>query len=292
MSFWNEIKMQYRMGGVVEKLIYFNVALFAIPYVLLGIFSLFSIPFSFMQWVSLSSDPSDLLWKPWSILTYAFFHGGIFHILFNLIILFFISRLFLTFFTQKQLLNVYLVGALFAGGIYIISYLIFPALISYKATLIGASGSVMAVMFATTTFAPQMQVRLLLIGTVKLWHIALFYLVIDLISLSSSNTGGHIAHLGGALFGYLFVKNLQRGNDITAWFGGFIDYVANGFRTKPSHKKHFKKVYHNTPPKPSSKPAKDKTQQQIDEILDKISKSGYDSLTKEEKEFLFRAGKD
>lgn len=291
MSFWNEIKMQYRMGGVVEKLIYWNIALFAIPYVLLGIFSLFSIKFGFMQWVSLSSDPSDLLWKPWSILTYAFFHGGIFHILFNLIILFFISRLFLTFFTQKQLLNVYLVGALFAGLIYIFSYLIFPALISNKATLIGASGAVMAVMFATTTFAPQMQVRLLLIGNVKLWHIALFYLIIDLISLSSSNTGGHIAHLGGALFGYLFVKNLQRGTDITAWFGGFMDYVANGFKTGPK-KKHFKKVYHNAAPKAAPKAPKDKTQQQIDEILDKISQSGYDSLTKEEKEFLFKAGKE
>lgn len=291
MSFWNEIKMQYSMGGVVEKLIYWNIALFAIPYVLLGIFSLFSIKFGFMQWVSLSSDPSDLLWKPWSILTYAFFHGGIFHILFNLIILFFISRLFLTFFTQKQLLNVYLVGALFAGLIYIFSYLIFPALISNRATLIGASGAVMAVMFATTTFAPQMQVRLLLIGNVKLWHIALFYLIIDLISLSSSNTGGHIAHLGGALFGYLFVKYLQRGTDITAWFGGFMDYVANGFKTG-NKKKHFKKVYHNAAPKAAPKAPKDKTQQQIDEILDKISQSGYDSLTKEEKEFLFKAGKE
>lgn len=291
MSFWNEIKMQYRMGGVVEKLIYWNIALFAIPYVLLGIFSLFSIKFGFMQWVSLSSDPSDLLWKPWSILSYAFFHGGIFHILFNLIILFFISRLFLTFFTQKQLLNVYLVGALFAGLIYIFSYLIFPALISNKATLIGASGAVMAVMFAVTTFAPQMQVRLLLIGNVKLWHIALFYLIIDLISLSSSNTGGHIAHLGGALFGYLFVTNLKRGSDITAWFSGFMDYVANGFKTD-NKKKHFKKVYHNAAPKAATKPTKDKTQQKIDEILDKISQSGYDSLTKEEKEFLFKAGKE
>lgn len=291
MSFWNEIKMQYRMGGVVEKLIYWNIVLFAIPYVLLGIFSLFSIKFGFMQWVSLSSDPSDLLWKPWSILTYAFFHGGIFHILFNLIILFFISRLFLTFFTQKQLLNVYLVGALFAGLIYIFSYLIFPALISNRANLIGASGAVMAVMFATTTFAPQMQVRLLLIGNVKLWHIALFYLIIDLISLSSSNSGGHIAHLGGALFGYLFVKYLQRGTDITAWFGGFMDYVSNGFKTD-NKKKHFKKVYHNAAPKAAPKAPKDKTQQQIDEILDKISQSGYDSLTKEEKEFLFKAGKE
>lgn len=291
MSFWNEIKMQYRMGGVVEKLIYLNVALFAIPYILTGVLSLFSIRFGFIPWVSLSSDPSDLLWKPWSILTYAFFHSGIFHILFNLIIFYFISRLFLTFFTQKQLLNVYLVGALFAGGVYIISYLVFPALISYKTSLIGASGSVMAVMFATTTFAPQMQVRLLLIGNVKLWHIATFYLIVDLISLSSSNTGGHIAHLGGALFGYLFVKNLQRGNDITAWFGGFMDYIINGFKTT-KREKHFKKVYHNPSPKPNPKPTKDKTQQQIDEILDKISTSGYDSLTKEEKEFLFKSGKD
>lgn len=289
MSILKDLKQQYLMGGVTEKLIYWNVALFAIPAVLGGILFLLGINFNYVQYVSLSSNPSDLLWKPWSIVTYAFFHAGIFHILFNLIILNFVGRLFMTFFTQKQLLSLYLMGAIFAGLIYILSYLIFPALINQQATLVGASGAIMAVLFAIATYAPYMQVRLLLIGSVKIWHIAVFYLVVDLISLSFSNVGGHIAHLGGALFGYLYSSQLKNGTDITKHFSSFVDGLVNLFRGRKSAP--FKKVHKNTSytkPKPV---AKDKTQQQIDEILDKISKSGYDSLTKAEKEFLFKAGK-
>lgn len=289
MSILKDLKQQYLMGGVTEKLIYWNVALFAIPAVLGGILFLLGINFNYVQYVSLSSNPSDLLWKPWSIVTYAFFHAGIFHILFNLIILNFVGRLFMTFFTQKQLLSLYLMGAIFAGLIYILSYLIFPALINQQATLVGASGAIMAVLFAIATYAPYMQVRLLLIGSVKIWHIAVFYLVVDLISLSFSNVGGHIAHLGGALFGYLYSSQLKNGTDITKHFSSFVDGLVNLFRGRKSAP--FKKVHKNTrytKPKPV---AKDKTQQQIDEILDKISKSGYDSLTKAEKEFLFKAGK-
>ena len=288
MNFLEEIKQQYRLGGVTEKLIFLNVALFAIPWILTGILSLFSIQLGFLNYVSLSSSPSDLLWKPWSIITYAFFHADIFHILFNLIILNFVGRLFLTFFTQKQLLSLYFMGLIFAGFIYILSYLFFPALANQVVTLIGASGAIMAVLFGVATYAPQMQVRLLLIGNIRLWHIAVFYLVIDLISLSFSNVGGHIAHLGGALFGYLYASQLKQGNDLTKGFSSFMDWFVNLFQRK---KTPFKKVHKNTTftkPKP---PTKDKSQQQIDEILDKISQSGYDSLTKEEKEFLFKAGK-
>lgn len=292
MSILKDLKQNYTLGGATEKLIYWNVAFFVIPYVLLGVLSLFDIRFSFTEYISLSSNPADLLWKPWSIISYAFFHSGFLHILFNLIILYFVGRLFLTYFTQKQLLSLYLLGAIFAGIIYIISYLLFPALIQQRAQLIGASGAVMAVMFGIATFNPHMQVRLLLIGFVKLWHIALFYLIVDLISLSAANTGGHIAHLGGALFGYLFSSQLKNGTDITKWFSGFLDYIVTLFQ--PRNSTPFKKVHTNrqqknveVKPKP-----KEKTQQQIDEILDKISKSGYDSLTKEEKEFLFKAGKE
>lgn len=289
MNFLEEIKQQYRMGGVTEKLIYWNIALFAIPWILKGVLSLFSINFDFMTYVSLSSNPADLLWKPWTIFSYAFFHADIFHILFNLIILNFVGRLFLTFFTQKQLLSLYLMGGIFAGFIYIVSYLLFPALANQVVTLVGASGAIMCILFGVASYAPQMQVRLLLIGNVRLWHIAVFYLVIDLISLSFSNVGGHIAHLGGALFGYLFVNQIKKGIDITIGFTSFINAFVNMFKKNSSTP--FKKVHKNTTyskPKPTTK---DKSQQQIDEILDKISKSGYDSLTKEEKEFLFQAGK-
>lgn len=289
MSILRDLKQQYIMGGVTEKLIYWNIVLFAVPMILKGILSLFGISFNYVEYISLSSNPTDLIWKPWSIISYSFFHAGIFHILFNLIILNFVGRLFMTFFTQKQLLSLYLMGGIFAGLIYILSYLIFPALINQRAVMVGASGAVMAVLFATATYAPYMQVRLLLIGNIKMWHIAVFYLVVDLISLSFSNVGGHIAHLGGALFGYLYSSQLKNGTDITKPFTSFVDGLVNLFRGRKSAP--FKKVHKNetfAKPKPA---AKDKTQQQIDEILDKISKSGYDSLTKEEKEFLFKAGK-
>jgi membrane associated rhomboid family serine protease len=257
---------------------------------LTGVLALFGIKFGFVQYISLSSNPADLLWKPWTIISYAFFHAGFLHILFNLIILNFVSRLFMTYFTQKQLLSLYLLGAIFAGFIYIASYLIFPALIRQEAILIGASGAVMAVLFAVAAFNPYMEIRLLLIGRVKIWHIALVYLVIDLISLSSANVGGHIAHLGGALFGYLFSSQIKNGTDITKTFSAFMDYVVNFF--SGSKKTTFKKVHKNTTYTTPKQSPKDKSQQQIDAILDKISKSGYDSLTKEEKEFLFKAGKN
>jgi membrane associated rhomboid family serine protease len=288
MSILKDLKQQYILGGVTDKLIYWNIMLFAIPWILTGILTLFGIHFGFTQYISLSSNPADLFWKPWTIISYAFFHAGILHILFNLIILNFVSRLFMTYFTQKQLLSLYLLGAIFAGFVYIASYLIFPALIRQEATMIGASGAVMAILFAVATFNPYMEIRLLLIGRIKLWHIALVYLVLDLISLSSANVGGHIAHLGGALFGYLFSCQIKNGTDITNTFTGFMDYMVNFFSGSKNTK--FKKVHKNVAYTAPKETPKDKSQQQIDAILDKISKSGYDSLTKEEKEFLFKAG--
>lgn len=294
MSILEDLKLQYKIGGVANKLIYWNVGLFAIPMIVFGLLSLFHIDINFLFYVSLSSDPADLLWKPWSLISYAFFHAGILHILFNMIMLNFSSRLFTTYFTQKQLFGLYILGSVFAGLIYIVSYFIFPALSSANATLVGASGAIMAILFATVTYNPLMELRLLLIGRVKLWHIAFFILIIDLIQLPLENTGGHLAHLGGALFGFLFIKALQNGTDLSNIVSVVLDFFANLF--KPKKATPFKKVHKNYAQQPKKETAsrivtKDRTQQQIDEILDKISQSGYDSLTKEEKEFLFKAGK-
>lgn len=294
MSIIEDLKLQYKIGGVANRLIYWNIGLFAIPYIIFGILSLFEIKIDFLSYVSLSSNPSDLLWKPWSLISYAFFHAGILHILFNMIMLNFSSRLFTTYFTQKQLFGLYILGSIFAGLIYIVSYFIFPALANSNTTLVGASGAVMAILFATVTYNPLMELRLLLIGNLKLWHIALFILIIDLIQLPLENTGGHLAHLGGAFFGFLFIKSLQSGTDLSKIVSVVIDFFTNLF--KPKKATPFKKVHKNYKTEPKKEPAsrivtKDKTQQQIDEILDKISQSGYDSLTKDEKEFLFKAGK-
>ena len=282
--------MQYKLGGIVNKLIYWNVACFLISFVLPGILRIFNVDLNVLQYVSLSSNPSDLLWKPWSLISYAFFHFDFFHILFNMLVLNFASQLFLTFFTQKQFLGLYLLAAIFGGAVFMGTYY----LMNMDAPIVGASAAIMAVLMAVTSYQPLMEVRLLLIGRVKLWHITAVLLILDLMQLRLENMGGHISHLAGALFGFVFIKALQKGTDMSLIVTKFISFFANGFGTKPSTP--FKKVHKNYN-KPVEKRTtsrivtKDKTQQQIDEILDKISQSGYDSLTKKEKDFLFKSGK-
>jgi membrane associated rhomboid family serine protease len=288
-SIIDDLKMQYKFGGITQRLIYWNIACFIISYVFFGLLRLVNIDVDFLQYVSLSSNPVDLLWKPWSIISYSFFHSDIFHIFFNLIILNFSGQLFLTFFNQKQLLGLYVLSAIFAGLVFVLSFY----LMNIVAPIVGASAAIMAILVAVTAYSPLMNVRLLLIGNVKLWQITVVILVIDLLQLRMENSGGHIAHLAGAFFGFVFVKLLENGMDLSKIVSTIIDFFVNLFKKSPS--KPFKKVHKNYK-KPTEKPAsrivtKDKTQQQIDEILDKISRSGYDCLTKEEKEFLFKAGK-
>ena len=292
MNILDDLKLQFRIGDTTTKLIFWNVGLFVVPLLIFSFLRLFKIEIEYLDFVSLSTAPRELFWKPWSIISYAFFHNGIFHVLFNMLMLNFAGKLFVTFFTQKQLLSLYIVSAIFGGVIYIISYLTFPALVNITVSMVGASGAIMAILVATATYQPTMEVRLLLFGNVKLVYLVLVLLIIDLIQLPMNNTGGHLAHLGGALFGFLYVKQMQNGTDITNWFTICIDFFANLFSLKKATP--FRSVHVN-PKKPIQKPQsniifKDKTQQQIDDILDKIGKSGYDSLDQQEKEFLFKMG--
>lgn len=287
MSILDDLKLQYKSGGIEIQLIFWNIGL-AIIYFLIEAFSKTAIV-EVNYWLLLFSFPSELVFKPWTLLTYAFFHGGLLHLIFNLIMLNFAARLFLTFFTAKQFLGLYILGAIFSGLVFVLTYFLFGS----AGVLIGASGAIMAVLIASATYSPFYQLRLLLIGNVKLWHIAAVFLVLDLIQLPTDNMGGHIAHLGGAFFGFLYIKLLKNGTDLSLIITKIISFFVNLF--KPKKGTPFKKVHRN-PTKPQQKTVskivvKDKTQQQIDEILDKISQSGYDSLTKDEKEFLFKAGK-
>lgn len=283
----DDIKRHYKFGGMAQRLIYWNIACFLFSLVFFYQFKVGA--FDFPNWIALSSEPAIFIRKPWTLLTYAFFHDGFGHIFFNMIVLNFSSTLFLTFFNQKQLLGLYVLSAIFAGFAFVFGYY----LLNITASIVGASGAIMAVLVATTTYTPLMNVRLLFIGNVKLWHITLVVLVIDLMQIRLDNSGGHIAHLAGAFFGFGFIKLLQSGTDLSTIVSSVIDFFVNLFRKSPSTP--FKKVHKNYK-KPTEKTTsrivtKDKTQQQIDEILDKISRSGYDCLTKEEKEFLFKAGK-
>ena len=286
MKVWDELKVHYKMGGFEQKLIYWNVGVFLLSLVCLDFRTM---KFDFPDWLVLSSNGWYVLTHPWTLLTYQFLHNGFFHLLFNMIVLNFTGRIFLTYFTQRQLLGTYLLGGIFAGLVFMAVY----ALMARDGAVIGASGAIMAILFATTTYAPQMTIRLLLIGYVKLWHFTGVVVLLDLLYLMAENTGGHIAHLAGALFGFVYVKLLLQGIDLSKAVSFIFDGLANlgGQKKTP-----FKKVHRNPvrqAGKTSSKiVTKDKTQQQIDDILDKISKSGYDSLTAAEKEFLFKAGKE
>lgn len=293
MSILEDLKQEYRIGDITTKLIFWNIILFIFPTLIFSLLKLFLVQMNYLTWIALPENVHDFLYKPWTIITYNFFHSNLLHLVFNMIMLYFAGRIFSTYFTQKQLVSVYVLGGVFAGFIYIVSYMFLPMLANQKALLVGASASIMAIVFATTTYQPYMNIRLALIGNVKLWHIALVFLVLDLIQLPLENTGGHLSHLGGALFGFLYIKALKNGIDLGSGLNWTLDAISNLFSGKKATP--FKTVHKNVKPQPQSTTTrvvtKDKTQQQIDEILDKISQSGYDSLTKDEKEFLFKAGK-
>lgn len=287
MNIIEDLKLQYKIGGIANKMIYWNVGVFLLSIALFYQFKLGF--FDYPNWLAISSEPSNFLLKPWTLLTYAFFHQGFLHLFFNMMVLNFSSRFFLTYFTQKQYLGLYILGAVFAGLCFVLSFFV----LEKSSMMVGASGAIMAILVAATTYQPLMQIRLLLIGNVKLWHITAVIILLDLLQIRLDNTGGHIAHLSGAFFGFIYIKLLQNGTDLSKIVSSIIDFFVNLFKKKQSTP--FKKVHVNskksTPNRPSKIVIKDKTQQQIDEILDKISQSGYDSLTAEEKEFLFKAGK-
>ncbi|WP_298138134.1 rhomboid family intramembrane serine protease [Flavobacterium sp.] len=284
---FDDIKLQYKIGDITNKIIYWNVGLFLLSIPLFFIFKEYR--FAYPNWLALSSNPNDFLIFPWTFFTYAFLHSGFWHLFFNMVMLNFSGRLFLTFFTQKQFLGLYFLSSIFAGLAFAIAYYF----MGISNVIVGASAAVLSILVATTAYQPLMYVRLLLIGNVKLWHITAVLLILDVMQILIENTGGHIAHLAGALFGFLYIKLLQNGTDLSNIVTNIINFFVNLFQPKKATP--FKKVHVNSKKTNTSSQSKivvkDKTQQQIDEILDKISQSGYDSLTAEEKEFLFKAGK-
>jgi membrane associated rhomboid family serine protease len=287
MSILEDIKLQYKIGGVANRIIYWNVGFFLISIILFYKFK-FGI-FEFPTWISLSSQPKEVLFFPWTLISYAFLHAGFWHLFFNMMVLNFTSRLFLTFFTQKQFLGLYLLSSVFAGLTFVFIY----CFLGLQSNIVGASAAVMAILVAATTYQPLMEIRLFLLGNVKLWHMTAVILLLDAMQIATDNSGGHISHLAGAAFGFIYIKSLQNGTDLSIIVTKIVDFFVNLFQ--PKNKTPFKKVHVN--PRKSNINSqskiviKDKSQQQIDEILDKISQSGYDSLTAEEKEFLFKVGK-
>ncbi len=284
---------QYNRLSIAEKLIAINVLVF----ILNGLvpFLLRISPNSIVQWFELPNGIMEFLVQPWSIITYSFFHGGFGHLFWNMLLIYFVGRIFLNLFDARRFLNVYLLGVMLGGLFFIFGYNVFPAFFDVNASLIGASAGASGVLIFICTYMPNQEVRLLFFN-VKLWYIGAFVVLMDLIQLPySGNAGGHLAHLGGALLGYWYARQLLSGTDIGAGFSKLLDSFANMFK-KTEKKAPMKTVYRNRQgaSTTSSRADYDKKtkQKKIDAILDKISKSGYESLSKAEKDFLFQAGKE
>ena len=285
-----DIKKNFKRGDSLTKLIYINVGVFLIASILHVLSYLFIVNYlEILNYFTLPASISHFIKKPWSIITYMFLHQSFIHLLFNMIWLYFGGQIFLSFFDNKKLISTYVLGGISGAVLFIISFNLFPAFagVLQNAVAVGASASVLAIIMAITTKSPNYSIRLFLIGNIKLKHIAIVSIVLDILSIPQGNAGGHIAHLGGAFFGYLYVKQLNGGNDIASVFDKIMDYLATYLKRESK----LKKAYRRKKSDQDFRRGKVQTQAKIDNILDKISKSGYESLTKEEKDILFKASK-
>ncbi|PCI35607.1 MAG: rhomboid family intramembrane serine protease [Flavobacteriaceae bacterium] len=277
MSILNDLQYELKKADPAEKLIYINVALFLITF-LAKTFML--------DWFTLPTDISLTLYKPWTIVTYAFVHVNLFHILSNLMVLYYVGHIFLDFYTPKQFYNFFFLGVIVGG----LSFLGLNYINQNSgAALGGASAGVLAIFVGVATKVPRYALRLRFIGSVELWVLAAIFVLLNVLQIKNVDNGGAIAHLGGALLGFIYAKQLTKNNDIGAWFSNSLNALINLFKTSKSP---LKTVYKSKNGKKTSRKSnKPANQRQIDAILDKISKSGYETLSKEEKDFLFKAGK-
>ena len=289
MGIWDEIKLTFRNGSNLTRLIYINIVVFVVLSIVAGIgfllnnqeisrktLDLFSVPASF----------NALLLRPWTLITYMFTHKDIWHILFNMLWLYWFGRIFLEYLDERKLVAVYLLGGISGALVYILSFNVFPAFTGVVAdsVAIGASASVMAVVIAIATYVPDYTVQLFLFGRIKIKYMALAIFILTSIMDFSVNSGGKLAHIGGAFFGYFYIISLQHGHDIGKGFNRIIDFFVTIFKPRKKLKVTYKKVATEY----EYNKIKAEHQKRINNILEKISKGGYESLTKEEKETLFK----
>ncbi len=289
MGLWDDIKKSFSQGNSLIKLIYINIAVFILVALTAITGFLLTNPLIAEKTIDLLAVPSSLgslLIKPWTLITYMFLHKDVWHILFNMLWLYWFGTIFLQYLDQKKLVSVYLLGGISGAVLYILSFNIFPAFrdLVGESVAIGASASVMAVVIAIAAYVPDYTVSLFLFGRIKIKYMALAIFVLTSFMDFSVNSGGKLAHIGGALFGYLYTLNLRQGKDLGKGINRIIDSVVTflkpGKKMKVTYKKPADDYEYNK--------VKAEQQTKINAILDKISKAGYDSLTKEEKDTLFR----
>ncbi|MBO7316102.1 MAG: rhomboid family intramembrane serine protease [Paludibacteraceae bacterium] len=275
----------FTKNSTLVNLIYINVGIFLFTNLLEIGFTLFNLDsFNFLKYLHLTAQTDLLIRQPWSMLTYMFLHTDVLHLFFNMICLYGFGKLFLNYFSQKQLVGLYLLGGIGAGICFICAYNFFPFFANSinKSYLLGASGSIMAIILAIAFYIPNLEVQLFLIGKIKLKWIAIAMVAISIYNTTSSNAGGEFAHIGGALVGMLYIYLYKRGKDIVGPINKLIDRITTLFRSKP-------KIKFSKQPKTDAfyNQQRNADNQTLDLILDKIKKSGYSSLSEEEKKQLF-----
>jgi len=287
---FTNLKRTFQAGSILAKLIYINVGLFILIRLLTVLLLLFNLEgFPFLNYLQMPSSPELLLYRPWTIFTYMFTHFDFLHILFNMLWLYWFGQIFLYFFNERQLGGLYVLGGIAGALFFMLAYNIFPYFqgIAHTSFLMGASASVMAIVFAVSFYKKDFEINLLIIGRVKLIYLAAFTLILDLLSITSQNAGGHIAHIGGALFGIWFATRIKAGKDLTAPMNRLIDKVVNLKKRKPK----MKVTYKRTETDHEYNARKKQESVDLDTILDKLKRSGYESLSAEEKKQLFDASK-
>lgn len=302
-TIWEDFKNAFnRPNNGLLQLIYINVAVFVIINILKlaaffsGVQEIYHFPFSF---IGMPGHIEAFILKPWTIITYFFTQEGFFHILFNMLGLYWFGRIIDDLIGNDRLIGIYVMGGIFGGLAYLAAYNLLPQFESlrYSSVLIGSSGSVFAIAVAAATLAPDYRFNLVFLGPIKIVWIVAVYVFLSLIQTMGTNAGGNIAHLDGAFMGYIFITQLRKGNELARPVIATIEFFKSLFKKKPKIKVSYRNTdkknnsTSSTSFKTSNHPASSDeiSQREIDEILDKISQSGYDSLTKEEKRKLFSA---
>lgn len=305
-SILEDFKIAFKTGNILNQLIVINVVAFVVLGVLgvvltlSGQSQLFS---AATRYLMLPADPAQVILQPWTLITYFFFHKGFFHILWNMLFMYWFGRLITEYLGQNKLLGLYVWGGIGGGILYLLVYNLLPfyAPMVESSYLLGASGGVIAIVVGAATFQPNYAVQLIFFGPVKMKYIAAFYVVLSVLQSTGPNAGGEIAHLGGALMGYLMISQLQKGNDWSKPVVSFILWVKSFFKPQPKIKVSYRSESktRSSASKRTTKttkgPSADQgsmSQEEIDAILDKISEKGYDALSKTEKQKLFNASKD
>ena len=305
-GFIDNLRSRYAAATVPVRFVMVNVAVFVIVRVLALVCLLFAVDaMPAIELLEMPSNPVKFLHQPWSVISYMFLHYDVMHILFNMLWLYWFGAMFHQIFGTRRFVGLYFLGGIGGALLYMLAYNVLPLFSSTEGLLLGASASVLAIVAATAVRQPDYKVGLLFFGQISLKWIAIVTIFIDMISIGSSNAGGHIAHLGGALVGAAFALADRRGTDITAWFNRAIDWIVNLTRRRPRVKVG---NFHNSPfTRTKQQPRTDKQQYErdngrrnsmtpaeeaeMDEILKKIKLSGYSSLTAEEKRRLFEVSK-